>query len=788
MITNLKLKNWRSHLDSDINFSSGTNCFIGNMGTGKTSIMSGICFALFGTFPELKNKKLKLEDVIMKKPSKKTEAFVELEFDVDGDKWLVKRKIETGRSTAELRKNGELIESPQPSKVTAEIERVLKINYELFTRAIYSEQNQLDMFLTIPKGQRMKKIDELLFIDKFESARTTTNVLINKCSSSTKDKRQVIQSMQVDSPLGSLDRMKDELRKVLEDTEKYRKELSGTKVRKIKIRREIETMKEQQKQLIQINEKINTNNALIDMTEADLENLKEELVNYAEDTTEQLKDKLNDLISKTSEKQYMLGREKEGLSVLVESHAQSDAKIKMLKDDKIPELMKLTDQKKDIVKKINSLETKKVESEFKKEKTVLEKLNTDLQKSLLKITELEEGLKDLKGVSGDCPICDSKLSTQKKASLISKKNRSLDKLKLEIKKVKVDISKSEKGLEKLEKQVKELEEMRHKDSYLKDPKTELKKAEHELNILQDSMKSYLMQRKMQEKNISVLENDVDVKKLEQEKIKQLILKRNQYDIKKDKIKQMKEEIRVLASQRVSISGFSADLMDIKDKEYSSVIVFERELETKIESSKTTVSDKERLIDDLEGKKKMLYEFKTEIEKVEYLENQLKLLSSGLVLTQEELRRNFVKSVNTAMQAIWEDVYPYNDFFGARLGIEGGDYVLQLQDSTGWVAADGVVSGGERSIACLVLRIAFSLILAPQLRWIVLDEPTANLDSRAIEELGNVLREKVTNIVDQIFLITHDPALESAVSGYLYKLDREKKKDGHTKINMISGPN
>ena len=74
-------------------------------------------------------------------------------------------------------------------------------------------------------------------------------------------------------------------------------------------------------------------------------------------------------------------------------------------------------------------------------------------------------------------------------------------------------------------------------------------------------------------------------------------------------------------------------------------MFEKELETKIESSKSIVVDKESVINELEDKKKMLNKFKTEIEKVEYLENQLKLLSAGLVSTQEELRRNFVKSVN-----------------------------------------------------------------------------------------------------------------------------------------------
>jgi len=152
-----------------------------------------------------------------------------------------------------------------------------------------------------------------------------------------------------------------------------------------------------------------------------------------------------------------------------------------------------------------------------------------------------------------------------------------------------------------------------------------------------------------------------------------------------------------------------------------------------------------------------------------------------------LRKNFVSAVNQAMEAIWPELYPYKDLYGVRLGIEEGDYILQLEDSTGWIPADGTASGGERSIACLALRIAFALVLAPQLRWLVLDEPTHNLDSRAVEDLANVLRDKVSEFVDQIFLITHDPNLETAVSGYLYRLERDKEKDGFSKVVKIAGP-
>ena len=49
-----------------------------------------------------------------------------------------------------------------PAGVTREVERILQMDYDLFQRAVYSEQNALDYFLQIPKGKRMDKIDSML--------------------------------------------------------------------------------------------------------------------------------------------------------------------------------------------------------------------------------------------------------------------------------------------------------------------------------------------------------------------------------------------------------------------------------------------------------------------------------------------------------------------------------------------------------------------------------------------------------------------------------------------------
>jgi DNA repair exonuclease SbcCD ATPase subunit len=292
---------------------------------------------------------------------------------------------------------------------------------------------------------------------------------------------------------------------------------------------------------------------------------------------------------------------------------------------------------------------------------------------------------------------------------------------------------------------------------------------------------------MFEKNINMLEQNIKNLKERQEKIKQTLSKKDEVNNKLERMREYRYNLTKLKSEKELFSSFSPSILEKFELDYQTTIGLEKELQTHLANLTEIKSEKKKLIDEIENRKKMLEDYKQEIRKINAISDQLRFLGNALEATQEQLRKDFVSSVNEAMQSIWSELYPYRDIYSIKLGIEGGDYVLQLQDSTGWIPVDGNASGGERSMAALALRIAFSLVLAPQLRWLVLDEPTHNLDSRSVEELANVLRERITKFVDQVFIITHDPSLENAVSGYLYRFDREKEKDGHTKVNLIAGP-
>ena len=787
MITKVKLKNWRSHLDTELDFSDGTNCFIGNVGSGKTTIMDAICFGLFGTFLQLQQKKLRLEDIIMKKPIIKDQAEVTVYFDVDGSEWSVKRTVTKGKSTAELRKGSELFEGPQSSKVTEEVEKILKMNYELFSRAVYSEQNQLDMFLTIPKGQRMKKIDELLAIDKFEKARLNTKSLKNKCLSFMSEKEDLLKNLEADESLKKIEIIKREFVEIKEREETLNRQLEDVVKRKIGTARDLMILKDQQKKMQTIEEDTKKYTALIELTETDIEKLKTDLVDFAEKTIEELNDENNRINQDVERLNFSIEDEKTNLDKLKEEYAEDNAKIKLIEEEKLLKIKQETEELEDISEKLKKNPLKKIESELKAKQKDLEKTQLNTQKALAKISELEDSIHELSLAGSVCPVCNSKLTENKKSSLLSKNKKMLEELNKSTDTYKKSTEELRDEISKLDIKLRETQRLEERFEQIKDSNKQLKALTNELKNLSDKVKVFISQKKMFEKNLEMLENNLNGLKKRQEDIKQVISKKEEANIKLDRLKEYGQKLSQLSVEREMLSSFSLSVLEKIEQDYQNVIGLEKELQTRLSNQDDIVKEKQKLLNEIENKKKILENYRLEIKRLEAISEQLQLLENSLESTQEQLRKDFVTAINEAMQSIWPELYPYKDIYNIKLGIEEGDYVLQLQDSTGWVTADGIVSGGERSIACLALRIALSLVLAPNIDMLVLDEPTANLDSRTVEVLANVLREKITKFVEQVFLITHSMEMENAVSGYLYRLERDKATDGTTKVTMITSP-
>ncbi len=656
MITRIKLKNWKSHLDSELSFSKGVNGLIGIMGSGKTSVMQAIAFALFGTFSGISSRRLALDDLIMKKPQEKDLALIELEFVLDGKKYEVKRTIEKGKGTvsSEIREEGELLEV-NPQGVTREVTRILQMDYDLFQRAVYSEQNALDYFLQIPKGKRMQQIDSMLKLDRYEKVRESAVKIKNNISNLRQQRLRDIEGMKER-------RFEERIKDFENELEKREKEKGNIEKDSESVRKKIDSM--------------------------------EKAFEKKESSVEEIRDKIADL----------------------------NGKIIALQNE-IKEAKQTIEEKEKVRKKIKDLEKslgEKPEELLKSKEKMLEGKKKELYSLETLQSEISRGLEELKEAGEKCPVCESKITKEKKRGLIGHKEKHMEEIE---KKMKI-LSKTTLRNES------ELVELREKVDLLREMKSEMKGIEEEKGKVKRNEK---------------------VTKINRKKVEKLV-----------------EEIR---REEKKEKEFRKDMQEFVAKE--------RELKTKLESLKEIIQDKKDMFNELEKERGVFLKYVEETKTYERVIESMDSFTDVLRLTQDQLRDEFLKTINYIMNEVWGELYPYGDFSEIRMLIEK-DYVLQLKGTRGWVNVD-LVSGGERSLACLALRIAFSLAFTPNLRWLILDEPTHNLDANAIEHFGFVLREKMERIIDQVFLITHEERLSDYITGSIYKMERDKELDGVTKI-------
>lgn len=229
MIHSIKLLHWKSHEKTEIAFSKGTNVLVGPMGAGKTSIVDALSFALYGTFPSLKSRKVTLEEIVMQRPEKHGDAKVEVVLETSGKKYALERMVSRGGAKAFLMEGGKIIETG-PARVNEAVERLLRTDYELFARTIYADQNNIDAFLSLASGERKRQIDELLGLDKFEKARAGAGAAANKLKAMKAEAERAMAGVHEGELRSELEQAVKEAKQLsakLEEARKEAKELEG---------------------------------------------------------------------------------------------------------------------------------------------------------------------------------------------------------------------------------------------------------------------------------------------------------------------------------------------------------------------------------------------------------------------------------------------------------------------------------------------------------------------------------------------------------------------------------
>ncbi len=781
MIKKLKLKNWRSHLDSEFSFSEGVNALIGIMGSGKTSVLQAISFALFGNFPQLQSKKLKLEDMIMKKPHKKDKAEIELDFHANGKDYSIKRVIEqqkAGAKTtyAEVRENGAILDVT-PQGVTRVVENILQTDYNLFSKAIYSEQDGLDAFLRLPKGQRMEQIDRMLKLDRYEIARENAVSLTNKIKDRKEEKAKILSDLEkegIENKVSDLERDVNEMSAAVYTLRAEHKIVSGEKA---KLESEILDTENKQRELNEARKRLEGFLAGLKEINLGIEQRRQiiqgasNLPAQFENINKQINFLENDLReSRKNEKK------------ISESIASFRANIFNLERRVLPELELKISKKEQHMAAFRNLKAffgEDPDKVIEKHAGLLEKEKKEIYAMQARRFEIEQNLKHL-AAKKKCPVCDTVITPTKKKALVKQREKEIWKIENEMDLKKSVIGDLERNFDSLNKKLKELEVLKERVGDLEELKKNLESGNKQFKDDKQEQDNYEKSIVEVEKKTDRLEAGLGEAQKIRERIAGLIREAKILEELVEKKKQYENNIVFLQETEKGLS-YQLERVDLRvlRKVLEEKIAKEREVFIKISALQERIADKGERLSELKVRQDVLIRYKEETKRDEEIVNNLTNFVKVLKITQNQLREEFITTVNYIMGVVWPEIYPYGDLESVRLIIDE-DYVLQIKEAGGWTSID-VVSGGERSLAVLALRIAFSLAFTPHLKWLILDEPTHNLDVNAIHNFAEILRERINQFAKQVFLITHEDRICEGITGNIYRLERDKEANGATVV-------
>ncbi|MGC8478381.1 MAG: AAA family ATPase [Candidatus Micrarchaeia archaeon] len=768
MIDYIELKGWKTHANTRIEFRKGTNVLIGIMGAGKSSVMDAISFALFGTFPALKQKKVSLEGVIMSRPEQKKSAEVRLAFTINGNEYVVTRKIERGAgSSASLEKNGKHLQT-QPERVNEEIEKALGMNFDTFSRAIYAEQNKLDYMLELRKGDRKKQIDEMLNLDRFARAEENTTSLINNIKNAIADEEQMVGSIDVSTARGQLESMVHEKEKTESSINALGEESKKSEKEAALLKAKLEGYKKEYERRKLLSEELNKIGGKISSLKSEIEKISAMKISMQEAKAEAERLEV-EIANSSKEFDAALREEKETERKLGELHA-----AKLQQEKKIEE-------KKKLAKRLEGIDQRKLAEELESKSKEFKVAGNAAASAASRKKEEEKWLKELLAHMDVCPLCRQSLSEELREKLIQDRKSEIAKLEAGAKEA------VEKG-ELLEKEISKLQDELNAAKAAAERLKEyegVEEATEKLAIEEEAV------RKMAEsaaKQAQVLSEELEQSRKRYGEAKLKLdyahrLEAYKKELEEEQARQEKlgAELRLITIDEKAIY----EIQEILSKESSKL----SELLSKLAGEKKYLESVLKQIDEKAAEIAKFEAMKERIEQRKAMVADLNKFKSALVDAEALLRSSLVESVNALMQDIWPKLYPYGDFGAVRLSAEKDDYVLEINaqanGSNNWVEVESIASGGERSITALVLRIALSMVIVPNLRWLILDEPTHNLDKAGISKLVEVLGNTLPGVVEQVFIITHDESLKEISPAAIYMLDRDKASNGATTVGEIA---
>ncbi len=170
-LVSVSIKNFRQHKQTHIEFYPGVTGIIGKNGSGKTTILEAMAWALYGK-PAVRGH----NDSLRSKAAEGNESVeVTLVFTLDPHTYSVTRRLDTsGKTHASLSVDGVNTQTGFMT-VTKAIEKSLGMNYQAFFTSFFTAQKELEFMRGLDGRERATAISRMLGYERILKARDKAN-------------------------------------------------------------------------------------------------------------------------------------------------------------------------------------------------------------------------------------------------------------------------------------------------------------------------------------------------------------------------------------------------------------------------------------------------------------------------------------------------------------------------------------------------------------------------------------------------------------------------------------
>lgn len=793
IISDISLENIRSHNNTHIRFTEGINIITGNTGSGKSSILMSIEYALFGKIGEGREE----GKIILRRNSKEGKVKLNIidgnhEYSISRGLKRINENVRNDDSKNYIDKDGVRVDlQNRASDINSYVNKLLKIDADnqlkMFETITYIKQDELKNLIFETDQYKQEYIDGLLQLNKYLSTYESMRDLLNKIKTEIDlDKKEVELSINQDEIIKTekkIDENKNEIEDIKKKIYDWSSLLEKKQINKKQKESEIEFERSQKVKFTKISTEIKIKREEkekflneIEKNKNKIEENSKEIVDFDEKRKELVEKSINDLETSINNKNEEIKKIYAEMYKAEYSYKNSINELENLKKEEKNEETKISEIEKEleeIRKQLELASESENRDEIKGRITEIEKIKKETEKELynaiktkvcqlcgkeindedhikneykVRIDYYDKTLLQLRKSYDELKI--SKTELQRKFDLLSSKNSSeKDKLASVVERISIiDTDKQKKEYDEANRIYKESKER------LDSISNELKNKRNESAFL-NKQEKIAIEIKNYGSRIKELEDGVLANS---EYIEKLNFELNRINFDEENLKNMEDSLKLLNNELTDINN---DIARLKN---------ENEMR-----EKQVLNDMETL-KELESKMKRKEEAAAKLQKKESLFKLLSNLREDIRSIREYVRLRFINEFRSLFKSRFEELR------------NESDYSIDIDNNYNVVISSGneemdarTLSGGEKTSVAIAYRLALSSLAAilggvGKNELIVMDEPTSGLDKEDINALTNAITR--INDLKQIIIVTHEDNMKN-IADNVIKL----KKDSGSSI-------